>query len=145
MSPLIDTSILVRLTDTKSLDHPLALQAINKLLAQGEDGILAPQTLVEFWAVATRPIAANGLGLSPALAERERVRYQGIFSLRPDPPGLYDRWVQLVNAYGVSGKQVHDTRLVAFLLEQGIGHVLTFNVPDFARFAAITAVHPSAV
>ena len=55
------------------------------------------------------------------------------------------RWRQLVIKYQVSGVQVHDTRLVAAMLEHGIAHLLTFNTDDFKRFSEINVVHPSAL
>ena len=108
---------------------------------------MAPQCLVEFWAVATRPLSANGLGLSIAEAETERVRLETVFTLLPDPPSLYARWVQLVNGFGVSGKPTHDARLAAAMLEHGLTHVLTFNTSDFQRYvsAGIVAVDPATV
>lgn len=49
--------------------------------------------------------------------------------------------------YGVSGVQVHDARLVAALLANGLTHILTFNASDFARYAptGIVGVEPSSV
>jgi predicted nucleic acid-binding protein len=38
--------------------------------------------------------------------------------------------------------QVHDARLVAVMEVHGLTHLLTFDTPDFHRFAGITAVHP---
>lgn len=60
--------------------------------------------MIEFWSVATRPIANNG---------------------------------------EVYGKQVHDARLVAVMLNYNIKHLLTFNTDHFKRFTTITAVNPT--
>lgn len=37
----------------------------------------------------------------------------------------------------MTGKQVHDTRLVAVCHVYGISHLLTFNVQDFLRFQSV--------
>ena len=52
---------------------------------------------------------------------------------------IYVVWRQLIAAKGVSGKQVHDTRLVASMLVYGITHLLTFNGADFRRFETLPA------
>jgi predicted nucleic acid-binding protein len=145
MALFIDTSMLVRQADPLSADRELAVSAISGLIADGNDLVIAAQSIIEFWAVATRPRSANGLGLSVSAAELERIRIESVFNLMPDPPSLYSRWVRLVNVHAVSGKQVHDTRLVAFMLESGMKSVLTFNVADFARFPDVTAIHPANV
>lgn len=147
MIHIVDTSILIRQTDFRSADRALARRATQQLTAQGHKMHTFPQCMTEFWAVATRPLAVNGLGLTPAQAELERVKLEALFPLLPDPPGWYARWVQTVNRFGVSGKQAHDARIVAAMLEQGIAPILTFNMPHFPRYAAagIAAVDPAAV
>lgn len=61
MDWLTDTSILMR---TIHVGNPLqqsAIDALAKLRGLGETLCVLPQNLIEFWAVATRPITANGL------------------------------------------------------------------------------------
>ena len=47
-------------------------------------------------------------------------------------------------AFGVSGVQVHDARLVASIKVNNISHILTLNIEDFKRYISegITAVTP---
>jgi len=65
-----------------------------------------------------------------------------IFPVLDDPPTTLHRWRQLVQSYGVKGRQVYDARLAAVMIESGISHILTFNVDDFRRYPGITAVSP---
>jgi len=65
-----------------------------------------------------------------------------VFRLADEPPELFHRWRQLVERHAVKGKQVHDARLVAVMLEGGLDRVLTFNVDDFRRYPDIVAVSP---
>jgi predicted nucleic acid-binding protein len=44
----------------------------------------------------------------------------------------------------VSGNRAYDAGLVAVMLVYGIGHILTFNVSDFADYG-VPVLHPSAV
>jgi hypothetical protein len=101
-----------------------------------------PQNLYEFWVVATRPIAANGLGLSAAEADSELTCFEALFPQLADTPALLPEWRRLVRCHGILGKSGHDARLVAALLTHGLTHVLTFNVADFAHFPGITVLDP---
>ena len=103
---------------------------------------MASQNFVEFWSVATRPVEVNGMGLDPEQAERLLARLESVFDLLPEPPTVHAIWRQLVIAHRVRGRQVHDARLVAVMLANGISHILTFNVSDFARYPGIVAIDP---
>jgi len=78
-------------------------------------------------------------------AEAELHRLEGQFPLLADTPAVYHEWRRLVTAYGVVGVRAHDTRLVASMVAHQVTHLLTFNVPDFARYAEIVLVHPNAI
>ena len=142
MGYLVDTNILTRLIVLKDPLSQLARAAIDKLQQDGAGLLVAPQNLIEFWAVATRPVEANGLGLSVERAAEEVTRFEGVFRLADEPPELFRRWRQLVEHHAVKGKQVHDARLVAMMIESDVDHILTFNVGDFRRYPDITAVSP---
>lgn len=61
-------------------------------------------------------------------------KIEALFPLLPEPTGVYAVWRDLCRRAGVSGKQVHDTRLVAFCVASGVQTILTWNPHDFARF-----------
>ena len=65
MAYLIDTSILGRLANTTDAQHGVAAGAVLELHRRAEVLHLAPQVMIEFRNVATRPAARNGLGYSP--------------------------------------------------------------------------------
>jgi predicted nucleic acid-binding protein len=58
---LLDTNILVRASDDQAADYAVAIDAVAQLLSQGNDCVIAPQVLIEFWVVATRPIDVNAI------------------------------------------------------------------------------------
>jgi len=142
---LIDTNLLLRILEVEHPMHPIANNAVSRLLARGEHLAIVSQTIYETWNVCTRPIARNGLGLTlqETLAAVREVEQN--FTLYPDVPELYQRWKELVERYQVRGVKVHDTRLVAACLVHGLTHILTFNVRDFKRFQEITVVHPEEI
>ena len=145
MSYLVDTNILTRLIVLKDPLSQPARAAIDRLQQDRAGLVVAPQNLIEFWAVATRPVEANGLGLSVERAAEEVTRFEAVFRLADEPPELFRRWRQLVEDHAVKGKRVHDARLVAIMIESGTDHILTFNVDDFRRYPSITAVSPDGV
>jgi predicted nucleic acid-binding protein len=144
MSILVDTNILLRRIQPDHVHHVPAIDSVAKLLAAGEQVYFTLQNVSEFWNVMTRPVAANGLGFSPAFAVGEVAKIETVLTLLPDSPAVYEEWKRLVITYAVSGAKVHDTRLVAMMNVHGVRRILTFNTSDFARFE-IEALHPSAV
>ena len=142
MSYLVDTNLLLRLVQKNSPMHSDTKKAILSLKRQGELLYIIPQNLIEFWAVATRPINSNGLGLSTAQAVQESEKLKKIFILQLDTPGIFGEWESLIVKYQVMGKQVHDTCLVAAMITHQITHLLTFNIDDFKRFSMIVVVDP---
>ncbi|MEO7719503.1 MAG: PIN domain-containing protein [Capsulimonas sp.] len=146
MRYLLDTNILLRQFDPASSSRMLTLEALKKLHREGAELCVLPQNIIEFWGVATRPQSVNGLGLTVEQAEAERLRIESLFRLIPDPKGIYERWASLVNTHQVLGKNVHDTRIVAAMLEAGITHMLTFNDTHFRRFEPeIIVVNPDQI
>lgn len=139
---LVDTNVILRWIHEESPGHPAAVASVRQLRANGHTLFIAPQNLVEYWCVATRPLPVNGLGLPPSqVAEDVRV-LQTFFPMLPDRPSIFREWERLVSMTQVSGRQVHDARLAATMRVHGLSHLLTFNPGDFARYAGIMPVHP---
>lgn len=145
MSYLIDTNVLLRLAQKKHPMRPDARRALVTLRKQGEELCIIPQNIIEFWAVATRPVANNGLGLIVDEAAREIKKLKRLFKLLPDTPAIFTEWEKLVIQHQVAGKPTHDARLVAAMMAHKIAHILTFNTDDFKRFSDFTAVNPSSL
>jgi predicted nucleic acid-binding protein len=100
---------------------------------------------VEFWAVATRPLVNNGLGMIAPLIAAEVRGLRNLFRLLEGAPGIADEWERLVTTHGVSGKQAHDAHLVAAMRVHRISRILTFNGKDFERYGVIEIVEPASV
>jgi predicted nucleic acid-binding protein len=145
MNVLLDTNILARMAQPAHSHHLVAHAAVAGLVSRGDTPCLVPQVLYEFWVVATRPLAVNGLGLTPSQADAELSRVLGLYTFLPDNPAIYPEWRRLVTAHLVIGKNGHDARLVAAMLVHGLTHLLTFNIADFTRFSGITALSPSSL
>jgi len=141
----VDTNVLLRSIDDEHVAQPIAKNALFALRDRGEILSIFPQNLIEFWAVATRSVTNNGLGLSIASPEEDIASLKTLFALLPDTPKIFSEWERIVLQYRVSGKQAHDARLVAAMRVHKLTHLLTFNTGDFKRFTAITAVTPQTV
>jgi predicted nucleic acid-binding protein len=134
---LVDANVLLRQAAPDDPLFSVADHALRVLTARGEELCIVPQTLYEFWAVATRPgVARGGLGWAPAEADGELARLEKLFSLLPDNADIFRQWRRLVASYGVSGVNGHDARLVAAMKVHELHGILTFNGKDFRRYEA---------
>jgi predicted nucleic acid-binding protein len=142
MDYLIDTNVLLR---SIHRGHPAFGQAraiLHGLADHGQQIVVATQSFVEFWAVCTRPIEQNGLGLSAEQTNRIVTRLENKLRRLPDSDEIYSEWRRLVAAYSVLGKKVHDARLVAAMCVHGIQDIVTFNTADFDRYSEIRVYSP---
>ena len=80
---LVDTNVLLRFADRSHSLHPVVRNAVRKLRHDGHQLQVAAQHCVEFWNVATRPAARNGLGLTPVDADRLLKLIERLFPLFP--------------------------------------------------------------
>jgi predicted nucleic acid-binding protein len=144
MNYLVDTNILLRLSDRNHPQHLIVRKAVRILRSQGDNLSITPQNCAEFWNVATRPSDKNGFGFDVEKTAKLLRFIERIFAVVPDTPEIYLEWKRLVKDYQVMGVQVHDARLVAAMKIHGISKILTFNVDDFKRYQAIRieAVNP---
>ncbi len=128
---LLDNNVLARMTNDGHANCPIARAAIHKLLRSGEQLVVCPQAIYEFWAVATRHISHNGLGLTDAQAAQWIAFFRRRFLLLPDPTNLALLFVNLVKDRHIHGFRAHDARYVAFAQAHGITQLLTFDPTDF--------------
>ncbi len=140
MIHLADTNFSLRLAIKQNPQHQIIRHAVRTLKKRGDEICIVPQTCVEFWNVATRPVKNNGFGFSVADADFFLRLIERIFPLLPDDPRVHQEWRRLVLSFGVSGVQVHDARIVAAMLVHQVTHILTFNTSDFARYSSIGIV-----
>jgi predicted nucleic acid-binding protein len=148
MSYLLDTGILLRLVDDKDPQHSVIRLAVRELIRRSDDLLITTQNVAEFWNVATRPVANNGLGLKGSdVAQLLQREVEPICVVIPEQAALLGEFKRLLTTYGVTGKQVHDARLVAMMITWQVDHILTLNERNFQRFAPerITVVSPAQV
>jgi predicted nucleic acid-binding protein len=134
---LLDTNILLR---SKQFDSPF-YQGVNQkildFLAQGEVLAVAPQTIYEFYTVASRPISVNGLNLALEDIQKEIDDILFAYELLVETETVFNHWRNLTKNYEIKGKTTHDARLVAIMLTHHIEKLYTLNIDDFKRFGNI--------
>lgn len=137
---VLDTNVLLAATDEARDEHAAALEALESWPLAGTVLYTSGQVLREYLAVATRPVALNGLGLTrvDAVANvevlRERLRF-----LEEDQR-VATRLAELVRESECAGKQVHDANVVATALVHGVAAIATLNVEGFARFDSVIRI-----
>ncbi len=146
MRLLVDTNTLLRLQIVADPRHAEVDSAVRTLQAAGHDLVMTAQGASEFWNTCTRPTTARGgYGLSVMEADRHLTDLETTFGMQYDSDKSYVIWRGLVVTHGVQGVQVHDARIAALMLANGIGHILTYNGKDFTRFPGISALSPADV
>jgi predicted nucleic acid-binding protein len=140
---LVDSNVLLRLSKHDDPRYP-AIRACVLILRERDAPLCyTSQTLAEFWNVSTRPVANNGFGLSISETDGHAHQIERAFTFLADSEAVHREWRRLVVVHQVKGAKVHDARLVAAMRVHGITHLLTFNRPDFLRYADITVVNPA--
>jgi predicted nucleic acid-binding protein len=142
MAVLIDSNVLLRSMHPGHAHYAAAVNAVSTLRLRNETLCIAPQNLVEFWAVATRPREDNGLGMTVVRAATETASLRRLFHLLPYTPDVVEAWQRTVIGHGITGKQTHDAHLVAIMQAHAVTNVLTFNVSHFSRFPGARTGHP---
>lgn len=140
MIALLDTNILLRYANPASPEHTAVASKLEAITRAGDLCAVCSQTLVELWAVVTRPVAANGMGLP---ASEARLRINALcrsFAFVGDPPSLFTTWLDLCTSHEVQGRQAYDARLVALMVAAGIERLVTLNPIDFARYKDVIDV-----
>ncbi|MCG8586525.1 MAG: type II toxin-antitoxin system VapC family toxin [Pirellulales bacterium] len=141
MNVLLDSNILLRLSQPGHPHEEDTTSAVD-LLQQYHNCVMVPQTIDEFWVVATRPVDAKGLGFETDFAVEQRDRFLQLFPLLRDERAIYEQWSKLVDDHEVKGVKAHDARYVAALQRHGLTHLLTYNDRDFRSFDGITVFTP---
>jgi len=131
---LIDTNILLRLPRLAEQSSGTMLRN----LTAGFQPCIVFQNLTEFWSVATRPVQFNGFGLSIEAVSRQIMSFREMFEMIPEIPETVDTWALLCTKHRATGKRVHDVRLAATALSNGIDRIMTNNPDDFKAITNLT-------
>jgi len=131
----LDTNILVRSTVLEAPFHKESLEAIRILTKKQVRLWISQQVLREYMSVVTRE--QPDMKPLPMKVAVSRARYfQAHFDMAQDNSLILYRLFNLLETVSVAGKQVHDTNIVATMMNYGISELLTLNIGHFTRFSS---------
>lgn len=93
---LLDSNILLRISNSDDPQHAGIVQALKALVSQGVRLCHTSQTLAEFWNASTRPVDKNGFGLSVAETDLLARVIERAFEFLLDSREVHDRWRSLL-------------------------------------------------
>ncbi len=139
---LLDSNILLRAANSADTKHLLVLDLLQQFTNEGQTLCITPQCLYEYYTVATRSVAKNGLGISSDEARQDINDFLQLFVLISDTESTLAKWLDLLASYDVRGINAHDAHIVASMLTQHISRLLTFNIKDFNIYSEIQVIDP---
>ena len=139
---LLDSNILLRIDDALADHSPVARGAFRSLIAEGQNCLITPQVIGEYFSVATWSVSSNGLGWEFKKGQVERDQWLSRCALIPETNEIFPIWLRLIDEYRVTGRKIFDYRLIAVMLTFQVTHLLTFNTKDFPSIPGIVIVHP---
>lgn len=140
---LVDTNVLVYAVLPAMPQHAASRALVDRARAPGANLCVAPQNLVEFYAVVTDPRR-----VTPSRTPDEALQAIDDFLALPGltllavPKDLIARWAQLLRQSPTTRKRAFDTQLVATMLGNGVPAIYTFNVADFRQFHQVQVFSP---
>ena len=133
----VDTNVLLTASDVLRPSHLEAQRIFSKASQQGFHLALSGQVLREYLAVATRPVEANGLGLTVPDAVANVERFLEFTNLFEETEEVALRLRELAKDLDVRGPRIHDANIVATMLAHRIPLLVTQNSSDFIGFEGI--------
>lgn len=138
----VDTNILVAFQRSEYSTHSKAINKITGLAESPESWAIPWPCIHEFMAVITnarifkKPTSpAHALSVIDALMESPSLRMLG------EGPGYWEGFRGLVLKGHISGPKIHDARIAAICIENGVRCLWTSD-RDFSRFPGLKCVNP---
>ncbi len=144
-SIFVDTNVLIRANVATAPNHEEALACLKTLGKSSTERWISQQILREYLANVTR--SQTFMSPIPMAAAIARVEYfQSRFIIAQDSERVFANLLKLLGTTATSGKQIHDTNIVATMQAYGVNQLLTYNPTDFTRFSThITILAPTEV
>jgi predicted nucleic acid-binding protein len=133
---MIDTNVLVYSIVDSSPKHKEARDYLTLLAENNVELCITFQIAREFLVILTRGnVFESNFTVDEALIELESILLS--MSLLDENNQSFQCLLELISRYGVKGKKIHDTNIVALMITHGIKRLVTYNIKDFTRFDEI--------
>lgn len=138
---LLDTNVLVHAADLGAHQHNAAAKLVDRGLRKSGQFCIAPQNLIEFAAVVTRPRFVTTPMPPDELARISELLYKSRRLAKIYPRrGTVMRAVRQGAVLGIAGPTWYDLFLAMTMRDAGVETIVTDNARDFQRFPFITAL-----
>jgi toxin-antitoxin system PIN domain toxin len=138
----LDTNILVHAHRRDSTLHEPAISAVKNLSESGKPWGICYHCLIEFYGVVThRRIWSQPSSPSQAMDQIQAWRESPTLRLLLDSGNSLDELGSIVCEARVEGSLIHDARIVACCLDNGVSELWTVD-RDFSRFPKIRTRNP---
>jgi predicted nucleic acid-binding protein len=127
---LLDTNVLLEATDEARVYH----SAARRLIERRAHLVFPAQVVREFLVVGTRPVSANGLGMTLADAMENVREFRRVVRLLPEEKPVLPTLLSLLGNAPCLGKRIHDAHLVATAMVHRVKTIVTLNTEDFLPF-----------
>ena len=136
---LVDTNVLLEATDENREHHAVA----RRLIESRRQLTVAAQVIREYLVVATRPPAANGLGMTTVEALENVREFRVRLRLLPEEKPILPTLLTLLVEVPCNGKRIHDAHLIATAMVHKVRTLVTLNLDDVAPFVRhVAAISP---
>jgi hypothetical protein len=150
---LVDTKILLRLSDPNATEHSSAIAEDQAVGVNRHDLFLETENMVEFWPAGTRPVTSTGAlgwsprelqyGRCPAEYQRRMKNIECFFPALLAPPGVFGIWIKLLSEAGYCGVPVDAARMAAVMRACGVAPPIALNPDNFRRKTRLIVVRPA--
>ncbi len=130
----VDTNVFVQARFAAAPAHAAARAALDRAARTGGTLRISRQVMREYLAAVTRPRPWSApMPAAQALAGLSWMA--AAFEVLEDGPRVTAGLAALCREIPAGGKQIHDANIVATMLAHDERRLLTFNTPNFRRFA----------
>jgi predicted nucleic acid-binding protein len=140
----LDSNVLIHST-LEDYD-PQKYETCSKLIVQlnelGFNIFISTQVLREFYAVVTHPTYLKK-PLTPEQANIRILDFMQDFNVLTIDESVIHELMVLTKKYKIKGQKIHDTAIVATMIQNGIKNIFSYNKKDFEIFEDIKIVLPT--
>jgi predicted nucleic acid-binding protein len=135
----LDTNVLIRFHVATAPDHQLVRDTLRQLLDEGSIFWISRQIIREYANVLTRPQPYAAPAAPGDVAAQLRL-FEQHYRIADETALVSSRLYTLMETTALGGKQIHDANIVATMQNEGLTHLCTLNIADFARFSDLIEV-----
>jgi len=140
----LDTNILIHasLKDFEPEKYKICSEILSKLHKYNYKTFISTQIIREFFAIVTnKKYIKNPLSIEQANNQIKIFQFNyDVLIINED---VINCLIKLTEKYNITGQKVHDTTIVATMINYDITNIITYNNSDFKSFKEIKVINPN--